>query len=111
MADTRGRTRKSTPGIRPRHREGCRSHEGGRCSCSPGYEAWAFDAREGRKLRRTFPTLAAPKGADADLLAKRRPAGPPYQGAQPREDLGVVEGLALALLLAAQDRFPNARSR
>jgi integrase len=66
MAESSGRTRKRTPGIRPRHREGCRSPEGGRCSCSPAYEAWAFDAREGRKLRRTFPTLAAAKAWRAD---------------------------------------------
>lgn len=33
----------STPGIRARHQRGCASHSGGRCNCTPAYEAWAFD--------------------------------------------------------------------
>lgn len=66
MAQRNGRTARAAPGIRPRDRQGCHAHEGGRCSCSPGYEAWAFDAREGRKVRKTFPTLAAAKAWRAD---------------------------------------------
>lgn len=51
-----------TTGIRPRHSRRCRSGEGGKCNCDPSYEAWVWSPRDGRKIRKSFPTLAAAKG-------------------------------------------------
>src|SRR3954468_14594606 len=48
----------SATGVRVRHRRDCRSHGGGRCSCAPSYEASVFSVRDGKKLRKTFATLA-----------------------------------------------------
>lgn len=48
-------------GIRQRHTKTC---TGGRCSCS--WEASAYLPGEGRKVRQTFPTLAAAKAWHID---------------------------------------------
>lgn len=54
------RERKSRyEGIVLRHARGCRSRAGGRCSCSPSYQAQVWSAREHKTIRKTFPTLAA----------------------------------------------------
>jgi integrase len=53
--------RSSPPGIRIRHSRKCAAGMGDRCTCRPSYEAWVFSRRDRRKLRRTFPTLAAAK--------------------------------------------------
>src|SRR4051812_21135075 len=60
---------RSPEGIRVRHSRSCRSRDGGRCSCTPSYEAWVFLKRVNRKLRKTFPTLAAAKSWRADAVA------------------------------------------
>ena len=61
-------------GIIVRHRSGCAAGEGGACRCRPGYEAWAWSRRDEKKLRRTFPTLAAARAwrADAEVALRRR---------------------------------------
>jgi integrase len=46
-------------GIVLRHARGCRSRAGGRCSCSPSYQAQVWSAREHKTIRKTFPNLAA----------------------------------------------------
>ncbi len=48
-----------TTGIRPRHTRTCRSRDGGRCNCDPSYEASVYSKRDGKKIRRTFPSLQA----------------------------------------------------
>lgn len=53
--------RRVPPGIRVRHSRGCSVISGKRCSCRPSYEAFAFDRRTGRKVRRTFRSLAEAK--------------------------------------------------
>lgn len=60
-------------GIRKRHSRSCRSAGGGRCNCSPSYEASAYSARDGRKVRKTFPTLAAARAwrSDAERALRR----------------------------------------
>ena len=55
-------------GIRTRHGRGCRAADDGRCTCRPSYEAWAYSAVEMKKLRKSFPTLAAAKAWRADAL-------------------------------------------
>jgi integrase len=69
---TRKPTRTPT-GIRPRHSRSCSSRTGKRCNCTPGWEAFVYLKREGRKLRKTFPTLAEAKRwrADASAAADR----------------------------------------
>lgn len=56
-------------GIRKLHSVGCAARGGGRCSCRAGYEASVFSARDAKKVRRTFPTLAAAKAWRVDALA------------------------------------------
>jgi len=53
-------------GIKKRHSKGCSAHEGGRCNCRAGYEAWVFSRRDGRKIRRTFARKAEAKSWRAD---------------------------------------------
>lgn len=65
---------KPTPGIVERHSRSCPSRNGGQCSkpCQPSYEAWIWSPRDGRKIRRTFPTPSAAKGWRADALSALR---------------------------------------
>jgi integrase len=60
------------PGIRQRHSRGCASRAGRRCNCNPSYEAFVFDSRAGRKLRKTFPNYAAAKVWRSDALGEVR---------------------------------------
>jgi integrase len=46
-------------GIEVRHSKGCASREGRKCNCRPTYQASAWSARDEKRLRKTFPTLAA----------------------------------------------------
>src|SRR4051812_11466363 len=55
-------------GIRTRHSRACRSHSGAGCNCRPSYEAWVFSKRDSKKVRKTFPTLAAAKSWRNDAL-------------------------------------------
>ena len=48
-------------GIRKLHSKACAVGGGKRCDCGAGYEAFVFSARDGKKIRKTFPTLAAAK--------------------------------------------------
>lgn len=59
-------------GIRKLHSTGCAARRGGKCHCHAGYEASVFSARDGKKIRKTFPTLAAAKAWRADALAGLR---------------------------------------
>jgi len=69
-------------GIDTRHARSCRSRGGGgRCNCSPTYQAFVFDVRQGRKIRKTFASKAAARLWRQDALVavrngKLRP-GPP----------------------------------
>jgi hypothetical protein len=66
-------------GIRARHARTCRSRAGARCSCSPSYQAQAFDARTGRQVWRTFPTLSGAKlwRQDVQVALRRGTMRPP----------------------------------
>lgn len=59
----------SPTGIRVRHSRTCRSKGGGRCGCSKTYEAWVFSARDGKKIRKSFPTEAAARQWRADATS------------------------------------------
>ena len=45
-------------GIEVRHKKACASRNGGRCNCQPTYQASVWSARESKRIRMTFPTLA-----------------------------------------------------
>lgn len=59
-------------GIDARHRSGCPAHEGGRCKCRPAYRAEVWSAAEGKRLRKTFPTLAAARAWRDDAKGEVR---------------------------------------
>src|SRR4051812_4882042 len=59
-------------GIEERHRKGCGTADGTRCTCSPAYRAEVYSAREGRRIRKTFPTLAAAKVWRSDAQSQLR---------------------------------------
>jgi integrase len=48
-------------GVTVRHRRTCFFRSGGRCSCKPGYQAYVWSTRDGKLIRKTFPTMAAAK--------------------------------------------------
>ena len=66
---------KQTPGIVERHARSCAARtaaarrEGARCSCVPTFEAWTWSPRDGRKIRRSFPTQAAAKSWRRDAAS------------------------------------------
>jgi integrase len=62
-------------GMRQRHGLKCTGK--GRCSCP--WEAWVYSKRDGRKIRKTFPTRAAAKGwrEDSRGAVKRGELRPP----------------------------------
>src|SRR4051812_5719233 len=47
------------PGINVRHRTGCGSEAGGKCTCRPAYQASAWSARDQKRLKKWFSPLAA----------------------------------------------------
>jgi integrase len=59
-------------GISLRHARSCPGISGGRCRCTPTYQAQAWSQRDHRRLTRTFPTLAAAKGWRYDALTGLR---------------------------------------
>ncbi|MGH3118310.1 MAG: tyrosine-type recombinase/integrase [Gaiellales bacterium] len=59
-------------GITLRHQRTCPNRDGGRCRCTPTYQAQAWSPRDRKRLTRTFPTLAAAKGWRHDAIAGLR---------------------------------------
>jgi hypothetical protein len=61
-------------GIHTRHGRSCRSRDGGRCNCSPSYEAWVYSKRDDKKIRRTFKSMAEAKAwrTDAESAVRHR---------------------------------------
>jgi hypothetical protein len=67
-------------GITVRHGRSCPAREGKRCRCDPNYQAQVWSARDGKRLSRSFPTLAAARTWRQDALValrqgKIRPSG------------------------------------
>jgi hypothetical protein len=48
-------------GSTKRHSTGCPGREGERCNCNAGWEASVWSQRDGKKIRKTFPTASAAK--------------------------------------------------
>jgi integrase len=59
-------------GISLRHARSCPSRSGGRCRCTPTYQAQAWSPRDRKRLTRTFPTLAAARNWRYDALVGLR---------------------------------------
>src|SRR5690349_21610361 len=59
-------------GIEVRHARWCRSREGGTCNCPKTYQAQVWSARDGKPIKRTFPTLSAAKAWRHDALVALR---------------------------------------
>jgi len=51
----------SHPGIDVRHSQSCASRAGERCTCRPAYQAHVWSARDKKRIRKTFKTLAEAK--------------------------------------------------
>jgi integrase len=47
------------PGINKHHASTCGTRRGGRCDCTPGYQAWVWSPKDRKKLYRTLPSHAA----------------------------------------------------
>jgi integrase len=60
--------KKSPTGIRVRHARSCPAgHSAGApCKCSPSYEASVYSVRDGKKLRKSFPTLSSARAWRSD---------------------------------------------
>jgi integrase len=65
---------KSTPGITIGHARSCPvlHDRDARCACKPAYQAHTWDRRSKRRIRKTFPTLAAAKAWRQDALPELR---------------------------------------
>jgi hypothetical protein len=48
-------------GIDVRHSRSCRSRNGGRCSCTPTYQAHVWSRRDGKRICKTFITKSEAK--------------------------------------------------
>lgn len=66
------RSKPNHAGIRVRHSRNCAVGDGGSCKCRPSYEAFVFSRRDDRKIRKTFPSLAAAKAWRADAAVALR---------------------------------------
>lgn len=103
MAATRPRKR-GTTGVRVRHRRGCPVAAGGECGCRPSYEAWVWNARDGKKIRRTFSTLAAARAWRAEAVSAVR------RGTLSAPVATTLREAAEAWLLGARDGSIRTRS-
>ncbi len=59
-------------GIEARHARSCKSREGEGCTCTPTYQAQAYDKVARKTLKRTFPTKTAAKQWREDANAAMR---------------------------------------
>ena len=61
MSSTATKPKRQTPGIEVRHGRSCPAgaNPDVRCRCRPSYRASVWSPRDGKRIRRTFPTLAA----------------------------------------------------
>jgi len=68
-------------GILVRHLKACATHWGRRCNCRPTYQASVWSARDARRIKKSFPTLAEAKAwrAEAQSAIRRGTMRPPSQ--------------------------------
>ena len=56
-AKPRAKRKSRYEGIALRHTRACGIRQGGRCSCTPAYQAQVWSARDRKTIRKTFPSL------------------------------------------------------
>lgn len=78
-------------GIDVRHAKRCASRNGSGCDCTPTYQAFAYDARTGKKRRKTFPTRAAAKTWRQDAIVAVRRGEIPMRSTLATVDSAVTE--------------------
>jgi integrase len=61
-----------SPGLQLRHSKLCPTRRAGSCRCKPTYQANVWSAREGKRIFKTFPTLAAAKAWRTDAQVALR---------------------------------------
>jgi integrase len=63
-------TTMATRGITIRHQRSCAAYsdKAARCTCKPAFQAHVWSKREGKRIRKTFPTLSAAKLWRQDAL-------------------------------------------
>jgi integrase len=66
------RRKNAATGIQARHARSCASRVGRKCNCKPAYQAAVFIAREGKRLTRTFSSLAEAKAWRQDAYGAVR---------------------------------------
>ena len=66
------RPRKIPPGVRERHARSCLSRQGGVCSCTPRFQAQAYDPRTEKQVWRTAQTITEAKLWRSDTQAQLR---------------------------------------
>ena len=68
-------------GIDVRHRTTCASRSGSKCSCKPAYQANVWSARDQKRLRKTFSTLASARAwrAEAQTAIRRETMRAPVE--------------------------------
>jgi integrase len=59
-------SKRGTTGVVTRHARSCSTKQGAKCSCRPSFQANVWSSREGIRIFKTFPTLAAAKAWRAD---------------------------------------------
>lgn len=90
-------SKRRNEGITVRHTRACPSRTGSLCRCSPTYQAQIWSTREGGRITKTFPTLAAAKSwrQDAAVALRRgtlRATSSPTLKAAAEEWLEPAEG-------------------
>lgn len=82
-------------GIEVRHRTTCATRSGATCNCKPGYQASVWSAAEGKRLRKTFPTLAAARNwrAEAQTAVRRETLRAPVATTVREAGDALVEGM------------------
>lgn len=63
---------KQVPGVDVRHSRSCADRTGADCNCTPTYQAHVYDARSGRRIRKTFASLSAAKNWRQDASVALR---------------------------------------
>jgi integrase len=82
-------------GIEVRHRTACKSRSDGKCNCRPAYQASVWSARDGKRLKKTFPTLAAARAwrAEAETGVRRGTLRAPIAMTVREAGEALVEGM------------------
>jgi integrase len=102
-------SRKPVVGVEPRHQRGCPATGWQACNCQVSFRAEVWSRKEGRKIRKTFPALAAAKSwrADAQSAVRRNVLRSPTRETLPQALDALIEGMANGTI-RAQRRAGNA---